>query len=225
MRYSVITPTLCRSTLKRLCDSINTQRNASWEHIVVIDGEVTPEKQAILATIAPHPQRRFVQCSKKHAPDFGNCARGQAYDLASGDYICQIDDDDFYADDRVFETLEQVTEAWAIYPVLARGKRCHRNPPGIGQTGSAMFIYRRDTGIKFPDNDHYSADGEVVEMLKAKYKYQSFDRERELVIYPWANHGMEQKDIDTRVLKQRRGPVKYAKDGCTVDWFDGYILP
>jgi glycosyltransferase involved in cell wall biosynthesis len=225
MRYSIITPTLCRPTLKRLCDSIDKQSDNSWEHIVVVDCDMTPEKQAAIQSIAIHPQRRFVRCSvAKHPKDFGNTARREAYDLAQGEYICQIDDDDYYADADVLKTLRQVTETWAIYPVLARGTRCHRNPPGIGLTGSAMFIYRRDTGIKFPDNDHYSADGEVVEELKKKYKYQSLDKERELVVYPWANHGMEQKDIDARVLK-RRGPLKYGRDGCTIDWFDSQVLP
>lgn len=229
MRYSILTPTLCRPTLKRLCDSIDMQSNDSWEHIIVVDKPVsllTGDDSRLLEDVMQplRGRRRIHFCSKSHPKDFGNAARRQAFDLASGDYICQIDDDDFYADKDVLKTLECITEVWAIYPVLARNTRCHRNPPGIGQTGSAMFIYRRDTGIKFPDNDHYSADGEVVEELKKKYKYQSLDRERELVIYPWANHGMEQSEIDARVLK-RRGPAKYGKDGCTIDWFDQYVLP
>jgi glycosyltransferase involved in cell wall biosynthesis len=226
MRYSVITPTLCRPTLKRLCDSIDGQIDDSWEHIIVVDCERTPEKQAVLDSLKKDERRIILQCSvKQHPKDFGNTARREAFDVARGEYVCQIDDDDFYADSSVFITLQQVTAVWAIYPVLARNKRCHENPPGIGRTGSAMFIYRRDTGIKFPANDHYSADGEVVEELKKKYLFQSLDKERELVIYPWANHGMEQKDIDARVLSRRRGPVKYAKDGLTVDWLDSQVLP
>ena len=222
MRYSIITPTLCRPTLKRLCDSIDSQSSSDWEHIIVTDCEMTLEKQAVITSL-PKNERRIVRaCSvKNHPKDFGNTARREAFDAARGEYICQIDDDDYYSDSEVFKTLECVTEVWAIYPVLARGTRCHRNPPGIGQTGSAMFLYRRDTGIKFPDNDHYSADGEVVEELKKKYKYQSLDRERELVIYPWANHGMEQSEIDARIEKQRT-PIRYAKDGMTVDWNDRY---
>jgi glycosyltransferase involved in cell wall biosynthesis len=227
VRYSILTPTLCRPTLKRLCDSIDKQSTRSWEHIIMVDvpeNELTVADQELLKSVK-HPQRRIYFCDRRHK-NFGNTCRRTAFQYATGEYMCQIDDDDFYADNDALKTLECVTETWAIYPVLARGKRCHRNPPGIGQTGSAMFIYRRDTGIKFSDNDHYAADGEVVEELKKSYKYQSLDRERELVIYPWANHGMEQKDIDTRVLKQkRRGAVKYAKDGLTVDWFDQFELP
>jgi glycosyltransferase involved in cell wall biosynthesis len=219
MRYSVITPTLCRPTLKRLCESIDFQLNPDWEHIIVVDCELTPVKQAVLDSLKEDSRRKIIQCSVQHPKDFGNTARRQAYDVAQGDYICQIDDDDYYSDPSVFITLEQVTATWAIYPVLARNKRCHVNPPGLGRTGSAMFLYRRDTGIKFPANDHYAADGEVVEELKKKYPYQSLDDERELVIYPWANHGMEQADIDARIQNQRT-PLRYAADGCTVDWND-----
>lgn len=222
MRYSILTPTLCRPTLLRLCDSIDKQSTDSWEHIVIIDGHITEDKQKVLDNIKFHPNRHFLRCIEPHERDFGNMARRIGYDAAQGDYICQIDDDDYYADADVLKTLECVKEVWAIYPVLARGVRCHRNPPGIGQTGSAMFIYRRDTGIKFPENTHYSADGEVVELLKSRYKFQSLDRERELVIYPWANHGMEQNEIDERIANRRkRIKPSYGPDGCTIDWFAG----
>jgi glycosyltransferase involved in cell wall biosynthesis len=217
-RYSILTPTLIRRSLKDLCDSINSQTCSSWEHIVIIDCEVTPQRQVILDSIKPHPQRRFVRCSRKNHPcDFGNFARREGFDLASGDYMCQIDDDDYYADADVLRTLECVTGVWAIYPVLARGKREHRDPPGIGLTGSAMFIYRRDTGIKFPDNCDYSADGQVVEALKKLYPYQALPKVRPLVIYPMANHGMTQDEIIQR-LQNRPQRIHYAKDGLTIDW-------
>lgn len=228
MRYSIITPTLLRPTLRRLCDSIDKQTNTSWEHVIQVDKPVnslTADERTLISAIQANEkcesgQRTFHFCDRNHK-NFGNTCRGFAFDRAKGDYICDIDDDDYYADERVLQTLECVTKPWAIYPVLSRGKREHRNPPGKGLTGSAMFIYRRDTGIKFEPNDHYAADGEVVERLKKLYPYDSLDRERELVIYPWANHGMEQKDIDARMANlKRRGPVRYKKDGLTIDWFD-----
>jgi glycosyltransferase involved in cell wall biosynthesis len=141
-----------------------------------------------------------------------------AFDNASGDYILQIDDDDYYADPEVFNTLRCVTKPWAVFPVLAFGKRCHRKPPAIGLTGSAMFMYRRDTGLKFPDNTDYSADGQLVEELKSKFEYQSLDDVRELAIYPQANHGREQHEIDEYIPSKK--PYQYAADGLTVDWFD-----
>jgi glycosyltransferase involved in cell wall biosynthesis len=150
--------------------------------------------------------------------DFGNSARRYAFDQAVGLYVLQIDDDDWYADDKVFETLQRVTKTWAAFPVLAYGKRCHRKPPALYLTGSAMFMYRRDTGCRFPDNADYSADGQLVEELKSKYEYETLDDCRELVIYPTANHGRTQAEIDTWRPKTRT--MKYAADGLTVDWHD-----
>lgn len=218
MRYSIITPTLVRPSLKRLCDSIDKQTNGDWQHIIMVDCEITPERQAILESINPDNRRVFATCSTSHPKDFGNTARREAFDLAEGDYILDIDDDDYYADADVFKTLEQVTKTWAVFPVLAYGKRCHRRPPAIYQTGSAMFMYRRDTGLKFPDNADYSADGQLVEALKAKYEYQSLDDCRELVIYEKANHGRTQAEIDAWRPVVRT--IKYASDGLTIDWLD-----
>jgi len=220
MRYSILTPTLVRKSLKRLCDSIDQQTNQDYEHIVIIDCEITPERQKILSSLSPNSRRRIITCSTPHEKDFGNCARRQGYDVAQGEYILQIDDDDYYADPNVFETLKCVTEVWAVFPVLAFGKRCHRKSPGIGLTGSAMFMYRRDTGLKFPDNKDYSADGQLVEELKKRYKFQSLDDVRELVIYPRANHGRDQAEMDAFVPTQKK--IKYAADGLTIDWNDRY---
>lgn len=225
----MLTPTLVRATLKRLCDSIDMQTDTDWEHIVIVDCVPTPEQEVILKSIE-HPHRRIVFCTTKHEKDFGNCARRQGFDIAQGEYILQIDDDDYYADDKVFETLRCVTKTWAAFPVLALGKRCHRKPPAIYLTGSAMFMYRRDTGCKFPDNTDYSADGQLVEELKAKFPYETLDDCRELVIYEQANKGRDQQQIDDGVEivirdnhaqnRPLRKIYRYAKDGLTVDWFD-----
>lgn len=191
MRYSIITPTLVRSTLRRLCISIDAQTNGDWEHLVGIDTWISKDKQKILDSLGADPRRRVFQFTDKHDNDFGNHCRRAMFDKARGEYILYIDDDDFYADVNVFKTLETVTETWSIHPVLALGKICHAVPPRIHHTGSAMFMYRRDTGIKFPDNADYSADGQVVEELREKYQYQNLSSVRPLVIYEKANHGTE----------------------------------
>jgi len=178
---------------------------------------LTAEDSRLLEDIAQplRGRRKIYFCDKRHK-NFGNTCRRNAFEKATGDYILQIDDDDYQSDSEVLRTLECVVETWAIFPTLSRGKKTHCDPPSKGHTGSAMFMYRRDTGIRFPDNDHYAADGEVVEELKKKYAYQALNI-RPLVIYPWANHGMEQEEIDKRVAA-RRLPIKYAKDGCTIEW-------
>jgi glycosyltransferase involved in cell wall biosynthesis len=220
MRYSIITPTLIRPTLKRLCDSIDTQTNQDWEHVIVVDCPVTSQKKEILLSLGDDPRRKILTCRTRHPKDYGNTARREAFDSARGEYILQIDDDDYYADSGVFETLTRVTETWAIFPVLAYGEICHRDPPGINLTGSAMFMYRRDTGCKFPANRDYSADGQLVEELKLKYKYQSLSDVRPLVVYEQANHGMEEHEILAAQKYAATHRTKYAEDGLTIDWWD-----
>lgn len=222
-RYSIITPTLVRSTLKRLCESIDSQTNPSWEHVVIIDCPMTAEKQKLLDEIRPDPRRKFYDFGTEHAKDFGNAARRKFFEKATGEYILHIDDDDYYVDSEVFDTLQVVTGVWAHFPVLAHGSRCFIEPPAIHHTGSAMFIYRRDTGCRFPETNEYSADGQLVEELKSKYKYQSLAQVRPLVIYEQANRGREQEEIDReRARKLRALQIHYQKDGLTMDWWDNH---
>lgn len=219
MRYSILTPTLVRNSLKRLCDSIDSQSSLDWEHIVVVDSRaiLTAEQWDILASLGRAGRRVYFN-AEQHPPDYGNAARRLALDQASGEYVLGIDDDDFYADPGVLKTLECVTGTWAIYPVLARGQRCYYDPPKIHGTGTAMFMYRRDTGCRFPANTDYSADGQLVEELKSKFPYQALPHLRPLVIYERANVGRTDAEIIAAMPKG--GKLKYASDGLTIDWHD-----
>jgi glycosyltransferase involved in cell wall biosynthesis len=190
-RYSIITPTLVRPTLKRLCDSIDAQTNQSWEHIIMVDVPLVFDKNKsnIVESMSNDPRRKFFRCGQPHK-NYGNTCRWNAFDKASGDYIIYLDDDDYLADDKVFETLEQVTKLWAIFPIMRCGNLWFCDPPGMCKTGSGMFIYRRFLGLKYPDNDHYCADGELCEQLKA-FPYQSLGHERPLMIYEQRGLGRE----------------------------------
>lgn len=214
MRYSIITPTLVRPSLRRLCDSISAQTAEDWEHIVMIDVPliVNPVKRALVESIPKDPRRKFIRCGTPHK-DFGNTCRWNAWEKTSGDYILYLDDDDYYADERVFETLNEVTEAWAIFPSLRRGEYWLQDPPGMLKTGSNMFMHKREVG-RYPCAEHcdehkaiidhlkkihphdsmhshmYAADGMLVEYLKSKHRYQVVTG-RPLTIYETDNRGKE----------------------------------
>lgn len=187
----MIMPTLVRPTLIRAVNSILSQTNQSWELLLCIDVPLVfdKEKTERLNNLPDDPRIKIHRCGKNHG-DFGNHCRRQALDRAKGDYIIYLDDDDYLADDRVFETLEQVTKMWAIFPIMRCGSRWFCDPPGLNKTGNAMYLYRRFLGLKYPDNDHYCADGELVDQLNA-FPYQSLGHERELVIYPQRGNGKE----------------------------------
>jgi glycosyltransferase involved in cell wall biosynthesis len=215
MRYSIITPTLVRSSLRRLCDSIDAQTNSSWEHIIMVDVPliINRAKKEFLEAMPQDSRRKVFRCGKPHK-DYGNTCRWNAFEKASGDYVIYLDDDDYLADEWVFETLEQVTAQWAIFPIMRCGERWFHDPPGLYKTGSGMFIYKRDLGLRYPcegnceehqeilaqlkkahqhDSMHehlYAADGMLVEKLK-QYPYQSLDNERPLMIYEKRGKGLE----------------------------------
>jgi glycosyltransferase involved in cell wall biosynthesis len=214
MRYSIITPTLVRPTLKRLCDSIDAQTNGDWEHIIMVDVPlvVNKEKRAIVESVSGDPRRQVFRCGKNHR-DYGNTCRWNAWSQAQGDYILYLDDDDYYADDKVLETLDQVKAPWAIFPCQRCGEYWLQDPPGMLKTGSNMFMHRREIG-RYPCEAHcdehkeiidhlkkihphdsmhdhlYAADGMLVEHLKKTHPYEVISG-RPLTIYERANRGKE----------------------------------
>lgn len=212
-RLSIITPTLCRPTLARLCESIESQTNDSWEHIVKIDVPIVFDTKARkLLDSLKHPQRKFYRCGKKHQ-DYGNTCRWNAFEEATGDYIIYLDDDDYLARPDVFADLATVTAPWAIFPIMRCGEHWFKDSPGLYKTGSGMFIYRRDTGVRYPCLEHceqhveileglkkahvhdsmathlYAADGMLVEELKSKYPYESFPDWEPALIYEARGNG------------------------------------
>ena len=190
-RYSIVTPTLVRPTLIRTCESIDKQTNGDWEHVIMVDVPLVfnPEKQKIIDSISGDPRRKIFRCGTAHK-NYGNTCRHNAFDKLTGDYILYLDCDDYLADDKVFETLEQVTKLWAIFPIMRCGSLWFCDPPGMCKTGSGMFIYRRFLGLKNTETSDYKPDGALVEQLKA-FPYQSLGHERPLLVYEQRGLGKE----------------------------------
>lgn len=63
LKFSIITPTIQRDSLRAACASINTQTHKDWFHVVMVDRKNLRED--LLASIA-HPQRKIVQCPVEH---------------------------------------------------------------------------------------------------------------------------------------------------------------
>jgi len=171
-RYSIMTPTLQRPDLIRCCDSVNSQTCTDWEHLVIYDGEFRDKE--MLARIA-HPQRIVMRCLvQEGAPHtWGHPCKHFAYPVAKGDYLFNLDDDNYLLRDDVFEDLKQVTGVWAIFPMTYFDKRFFNDPPGMGRTASENFLVRRDVG-RWPNCTEYATDGMFVELLKLRFPYQSF---------------------------------------------------
>lgn len=180
MRYTIITPTVLRDSLLKTCESVNVQTCADWQHIVMVDCAPKPE---MLERIE-HPQRIIAFCDKPHH-NGGNTCRHNAWELATGDMVFYLDDDNYLADERVLEDLKVVTTPWALFPILRHGKRFMFDPPKPCYVDTGNVIARRDIA-RWPDIEAYCSDGVWVEGLK-QYPYQAFPDFRPIMVMPTTN--------------------------------------
>lgn len=179
MRYSIITPSLGRDTLPRLCQSIDEQSCVDWEHIVMIDTSNIDEH--LLSSIR-HSKRKIIHCSNDYR-DWGNICRRNAWDLTSGEYLLYIDDDNYCADTGVLETLKFATEPVVLFPLLHRGTVALPEPIVIGRADSNALMVRREIG-QWPALTTHEVDGVFIEQLTTDYPYEVFD-DRALVVYEY----------------------------------------
>src|ERR1700690_3994298 len=132
LRYTIVTPTLCRQSLLRLCGSLDSQTQPDWEHLVVIDMprlNMTENQREILASISPKENRSYFFCDRRHN-NYGHTCRHLIWEKAKGDYILYIDDDDYLAHDAAVRSLDSVVGTWAVFPVLRHGKLFFNLPRG-----------------------------------------------------------------------------------------------
>jgi hypothetical protein len=176
MRYSLLTPTILRESLVRLCASIDAQTSNDWEHVVVVD---TPLVNDVLSRIS-HPRRVVLRCDHQHG-DWGHHCRHNVWPTLTGDYVWCLDDDNYVADENVLRDLEVVTGPWAIFPILRYGERFFNDPPGLRRTDTGSFIVRRELG-PWPDLPNYETDGIFVESLLANHPYQLLSDLRPLMV-------------------------------------------
>jgi glycosyltransferase involved in cell wall biosynthesis len=201
MKFTIITPTLQRSSLAKTCNSVNNQTYAEWEHIVMVDRPTINE--ALLGEIR-HPKRFVIKCSVPHH-DYGNTCRHIAWEMATGEYCMMLDDDNFLFDDKVLEDIVATLEDsphWVLFPILRRGKVFFNDPPGLKLTDTANAVVRRDIA-RWPDTSDYAADAQWIEGLKA-FPYKSMAGFRPIVNVPVQSKG--------RTSSRRWDPVeKWAR--------------
>ena len=190
--FSIITPTLQRESLVDLCKSIDAQTFTEWEHIIIADSDVLNED---LAGRIAHRQRKFFVRDFPHADGHAaNKIRNKAWEYARGDYCLYADDDNFYADEDVFEAVHNIL-LWkgvplvAFFPILRLGSIfMPEGEPRVCHVDTANLVVAREVG-QWPDIEEYTSDGIFIESLVQKYKYASFPTFNPIVVMPVISGG------------------------------------
>lgn len=183
VRYTIITPTILRESLLRCCESVERQTFKDWQHVVMVDCEITND---LIGKIS-HPQRIVMRCERPHK-NWGHTCRHNAWKFAKGEYILNLDDDNYLADEKVLEDLQVVEKSWAIFPILRYGERFFHDPPMRLKVDTGSMLIKRTLGA-WPDSAYYDADGRYAENLVKQHSYDSLKNIRPLLVMPASNDG------------------------------------
>ena len=190
MKFSIVTATIQRPSLRDCCASLDQQTYQDWEHIVVVDAEIA---LSWVGELNADPRRRVIVPGIRFA-NFGNTPRWMAWQLETGDYQIILDDDNYFADAtalaRIAACLEQSSlPAFALFPILRFGHSFLVDPPGVCATDSANMVLRRDIA-RWPNRDEYTLDGILAAELATKHTPQMFPFEAPIITVPVQGKGL-----------------------------------
>lgn len=186
MKFSIITPSLNRESLKRCCDSVDSQTYDSWEHLIAFDG--IPSNR-IYQT---HDKRKYL--SFRQTRQWGNYQRHSAWKYASGEFIWHVDDDNFLAHPDALKDIAERLElaknpAWGLFPILRHGSVFLHYPPGMCMTDTLNMIIKREYA-QWPNTEAREADGMLAEQLKAAHPHVAFPDCPPIGIMEKSNNGV-----------------------------------
>lgn len=167
MKISVITPTWQRHELlvERCIPSVAAQ-TVPVEHVVVSDGP-DPQLRALLADVV------YAEVDEHHDDpvNVGARARNRGLEVATGDLIAYLDDDNAFRPHHV-QTLAEALESSGrdfAYSRMYRhglGDEIGADPPEHGRVDSSILMQRADTHLKFgwwPVPSEYCVDWQLVQ--------------------------------------------------------------
>ncbi len=131
-RITILTPTLGRDlpVVERCIHSVGCQTLVSWEHIVCSDGKYEPLVERLVRRIGD--TRRKYTYLPEPAGHFGAGVRQALTDVAKGEYLAFVDDDNIIFPkfaEKMVATLDRHPDAgFAICQVV----QCIPLPPELG---------------------------------------------------------------------------------------------
>lgn len=180
-KFSIITPTILRSTSRRTIDSVDAQTFTDYEHLVIVDG---PWGE-VPGSWRKNPRRSIIRCAERHN-DCGATCRNHAVHAARGEFVLYIDDDDYYVPDALEELAGRVKMHFGVFPILNGGVLWLQLPPGRNKTATCQLWHRRAVDgrvVAMPANQkHYSDDSAWAGELAKRFAYQVVNLKRPLAI-------------------------------------------
>jgi len=150
---TVVSPTWVRHDflLSRCIPSVVAQDYPALEHIVVSDGPDLILREKLARKNLAGLDVRFEELPE-HPPEaqWGHYARLHGIDLAKGDYIAYLDDDNSWRPQHVrmlVAALEETGAGFAYGKMHVHGRGEYligTDPPAEGQIDTSMIIHRRE---------------------------------------------------------------------------------
>lgn len=181
VKFSIITPSIGRTTIIKTIESIRSQGYENFEHIIVADGDDAYQRLKIL--LDPYKDDlRIKLYSTEQTKNFGNYQRRVASEYVTGNYVMYLDDDDWYLGNAFHKIANFIIANdkpfFGIYPCLRASSIFFNQPPGSCMTVSCQYFHRSidENGerIKWLEDDYsrsYLLDGAFVDYLRERFGF------------------------------------------------------
>lgn len=198
IKFTIITPTLLRPTLKLACESISIQKYKNWKHLIVVDDPSVNLNHFLLTNPnLQHPNRTWFKCEEAHH-NVGNTCRSLMYNEMDYDtnYILYLDDDNFYLTDALdilaSELESRSNPSWGTFPILRFDKPFIHKIPRKNYVDTNQ-IYHKPTinnhQIRYFAVDDYAADGLLANWLTKLTSPTVLSNLPELLSMPSSSYG------------------------------------
>lgn len=170
MRITVVTPTIMRAALKQTVEALDGILREGDEHLVVRDACARTRDEHVLKEL---PMSRWVQYFECHwqGSRFGNAQRDVAFEMARGDCIVCLDDDDMPVKEAydVLHELEPDPDTVHVFRMhrLDDNRMFMAEIQQHGSIGGPMCVYPKRPDLPlWMKHNRYESDWLVFEEVR-----------------------------------------------------------
>lgn len=208
-RLSVICPTVGGGDLRRMLDSIVAQRLEYGDEVIIAEDttdridplveETTLLYRSLLQTHGVTVQLLRVSGANGH--DWGNSQRNRAIELAKGDYLTFMDDDDVYVV-GAFESIRRAAEVFwperrpMVFRFVTPWREILWQRRAVIETriGGHQFVPPNDPEKLGRWSERYAADFDFIASTLAHYRMEELVWRAELIAITRPDQGEQRPD-------------------------------